>query len=191
MLLSSLKVCRLPILLLCTANSLKPDLCRAQHRLNSALARLSNVILILLVTSAGQYFRGYDQYIRPIHMAAYEARPDLMRLLLTSGASVDAPDRKGRTPIQCVLAPTFFDDKSLVGKPSKTTARQRLTLQVLNSRLQQPSVIPFPGHLHRMLECTKAKHFFGTEGHCHDKSWWHHHNVHCCHGQHGHYQKAV
>ncbi len=69
-------------------------------------------------------------------MAAYEARPDLMRLLLTNGASVDAPDRKGRTPVQCVLAPTFFDDKSLVGKLSKTTARQRLTLQVLHLLLQ-------------------------------------------------------
>ncbi len=109
---------------------------------------------MLLVTGAGQYFRGYDQYIRPIHMAAYEARPDLMRLLLTNGASVDAPDRKGRTPVQCVLAPTFFDDKSLVGKPSKTTARQRLTLQVLHLLLQS-SAIPFPGHLHHMLECTK------------------------------------
>ena len=82
---------------------------------------------------AGQYFRGYDQYIRPIHMAAYEARPDLMRLLIASGASIDAPDRKGRTPVQCVLAPTFFDGESLVGKPTKTTPRQRLTLQVTNS----------------------------------------------------------
>lgn len=126
---------------------------------------LSNVVLILLVTGAGQYFRGYDQYIRPIHMAAYEARPDLMRLLLTSGASVDAPDRKGRTPIQCVLAPTFFDGQSLVGKPSKTTARQRLTLQVLRLLLQS-SVFPFPGRLHHMLECTKDNRFFGTEGHC-------------------------
>ena len=80
--------------------------------------------------AAGQYFRGYDQYIRPIHMAAYEARPDLMRLLLAGGASVEAPDRKGRTPVQCVLAPTFFDGESLVGRASKTTARQRLTLQV-------------------------------------------------------------
>ena len=79
---------------------------------------------------AGQYFRGYDQYIRPIHMAAYEARPDLMRLLIASGASIDAPDRKGRTPVQCVLAPTFFDGESLIGKPTKTTPRQRLTLQV-------------------------------------------------------------
>ena len=67
-------------------------------------------------------------------MAAYEARPDLIRLLLTSGASVDAPDRKGRTPVQCVLAPTFFDADSLLGKPSKTTARQRLTLQVINCK---------------------------------------------------------
>ena len=83
-----------------------------------------------LNVAAGQYFRGYDQYIRPIHMAAYEARPDLMRLLLTHGASVDAPDKKGRTPVQCVLASTFFDGESLMGKPSKTTARQRLTLQV-------------------------------------------------------------
>lgn len=74
-------------------------------------------------------------------MAAYEARPDLMRLLLTNGASVDAPDRKGRTPLQCVLAPTFFDGESLVGKLSKTTSRQRLTLQVL-----QPLLAPV--HLH-------------------------------------------
>ncbi|KAL3159111.1 CAP-Gly domain-containing linker protein 4 [Trebouxia sp. C0010 RCD-2024] len=79
----------------------------------------------------GQYFRGYDQYIRPIHMAAYEARPDLMRLLIANGASIDAPDRKGRTPVQCVLAPTFFDGESLMGKPTKTTLRQRLTLQLL------------------------------------------------------------
>lgn len=63
-------------------------------------------------------------------MAAYEARPDLMRLLIASGASIDAPDRKGRTPVQCVLSPTFFDGESLVGKPTKTTPRQRLTLQV-------------------------------------------------------------
>lgn len=63
-------------------------------------------------------------------MAAYEARPDLMRLLLTAGASVDAPDRKGRSPLQCVLAPALFDGQSLVGQPTKTTARQRLTLQV-------------------------------------------------------------
>lgn len=63
-------------------------------------------------------------------MAAYEARPDLMRLLITNGASIDAPDRKGRTPVQCVLAPAFFDGESLVGKPTKTTPRQRLTLQV-------------------------------------------------------------
>ena len=63
-------------------------------------------------------------------MAAYESRPDLMRLLLAAGASVEAPDRKGRTPVQCVLAPAFFDGQSLIGKPSKTTARQRLTLQV-------------------------------------------------------------
>ena len=79
---------------------------------------------------AGQYFRGYDQYIRPIHMAAYEARPDLMRLLIASGASIDAPDRKGRTPVQCVLASSFFDGESLMGKPTKTTPKQRLTLQV-------------------------------------------------------------
>lgn len=63
-------------------------------------------------------------------MAAYEARPDLMRLLIANGASIDAPDRKGRTPVQCVLAPTFFDGESLMGKPTKTTPRQRLTLQV-------------------------------------------------------------
>lgn len=86
------------------------------------------VLIMMLV--AGQYFRGYDQYTRPIHMAAYEARPDLMRLLIASGASIDAPDRKGRTPVQCVLSPTFFDGESLVGKPTKTTPRQRLTLQV-------------------------------------------------------------
>ena len=173
MLLSMLEVCRLPILLLGTMNSLKPKLCSAkkgQYHLTRPFASLSNVVLMLLVMGAGQYFRGYDQYIRPIHMAAYEARPDLMRLLLTSGASVDAPDRKGRTPVQCVLAPTFFNDKSLVGKPSNTTARQRLTLQVLHLLLQS-SVIPFPGHLHHMLECTKDKHFFGTEAHCLDKLW--------------------
>ena len=103
-------------------------------------------------------------------MAAYEARPDLMRLLLINGASVDAPDRKGRTPVQCVLAPTFFCDKSLVGKPSKTTARQRLTLQVLHLLLQS-SVITFPGHLHCMLGCTKDDHFCGMEGNCLDKFW--------------------
>ena len=93
---------------------------------------------------AGQYFRGYDQYIRAIHMAAYEARPDLMRLLLTAGASVDAPDRKGRSPVQCTLASTFFDGQSLIGKPSKTTARQRLTLQVSISscqHLKSPSLL--------------------------------------------------
>lgn len=67
-------------------------------------------------------------------MAAYEARPDLMRLLLTAGAALDAPDRKGRTPMQCVLAPTFFDGQSLIGQPSKTTPRQRLTLQVCSVR---------------------------------------------------------
>ena len=93
----------------------------------------------------GQYFRGYDQYIRPIHMAAYEARPDLMRLLIASGASIDAPDRKGRTPVQCVLAPTIFDGESLMGKPTKTTPRQRLTLQVtkqLDVTLQGVIVYP-------------------------------------------------
>ena len=90
---------------------------------------------------AGQYFRGYDQYIRPIHMAAYEARPDLMRLLIASGASIDAPDRKGRTPVQCVLAPTFFDGESLMGKPTKTTPRQRLTLQV-TAQLQSHIIGP-------------------------------------------------
>lgn len=92
---------------------------------------------------SGQYFRGYDQYIRAIHMAAYEARPDLMRLLLTAGASVDAPDRKGRSPVQCVLAPTFFDGQSLIGKPSKTTARQRLTLQVSTTTLHGLHACPY------------------------------------------------
>ncbi len=132
------------------------------------LVSLSNVVLRLLVLGAGQYFRGYDQYIRPIHMAAYEARPDLMRLLLTNGASVDAPDRKGRTPVQCVLAPTFFDDKSLVGKPSKTTARQRLTLQVLHLLLQSP-------FQDTCIICWSAQRMnmslFITEGHCLDELW--------------------
>ncbi|KAL0030119.1 hypothetical protein WJX79_008983 [Trebouxia sp. C0005] len=135
------------------------------------------VVKVLLETEncnieadTGQYFRGYDQYIRPIHMAAYEARPDLMRLLLTSGASVDAPDRKGRTPIQCVLAPTFFDDKSLVGKPSKTTARQRLTLQLLVekgadvNRPFSPDSLPAIPFKHLVSQCPTALHLACDRG---------------------------
>ncbi|DBA94223.1 hypothetical protein WJX77_001906 [Trebouxia sp. C0004] len=135
------------------------------------------VVKILLETEncnieadTGQYFRGYDQYIRPIHMAAYEARPDLMRLLLTNGASVDAPDRKGRTPVQCVLAPSFFDDKSLAGRPSKTTARQRLTLQLLVekgadvNRPFSPDSLPAIPFKHLVTQCPTALHLACDRG---------------------------
>lgn len=118
----------------------------------------------------GQYFRGYDQYIRPIHMAAYEARPDLMRLLLTHGASVDAPDKKGRTPAQCVLASTFFDGESLMGKPSKTTARQRLTLQLLVEKgadVNRPfgtASLPAVPFKHLVTQCPTALHLACDRG---------------------------
>ena len=55
--------------------------------------------------AAGQWFRGYDVYTRPIHMAAYEARPDLMRLLLSKRANPESPDRKGRTPVAVPARP--------------------------------------------------------------------------------------
>ena len=80
--------------------------------------------------AVGQFFRGYDQYTRAIHMAAYEARPDLMRLLLAKKANPENPDRKGRTPVQCLLAPSFFDGDALHGQAHHATLRQRQTLQV-------------------------------------------------------------
>ena len=63
-------------------------------------------------------------------MAAYEARPDLMRLLLAKRANPENPDRKGRTPVQCLLAPSFFDGDALHGQARHATLRQRQTLQV-------------------------------------------------------------
>ena len=53
-----------------------------------------------------------------------------MRLLLAKKANPESPDRKGRTPVQCLLAPSFFDGDALHGQAHHATLRQRQTLQV-------------------------------------------------------------
>lgn len=76
----------------------------------------------LLSSSANMNF--YEQGFTPLHLAVERGYPDIVRMLVNSGANIEAQNAEGKTPVEVALDKKFIRSSEILVKAARFYAAQ-------------------------------------------------------------------